>query len=267
MGGNGVTLKGIKKGGSGGGRISKKIFEKLENEKETNDINLKNGGNFHTENVKFWYGETTDKIPREIINKNYKHLESIAKKMKKVYNIDITTSKFTQQNHTNKLTYHSYSLEENVLASCIFREARIIYNTRYFKTTAENIIKETEANIKIGFHTKISKANYINSTITHEFGHHIFGSIISEKLQKYNIFDSNSTREEEEGKIIKEILKIQKKHFNIKNNYISGYGNNGGYAEWLAEVFNNLMCGDKKTLSPLAKSMEIWFINNKGVLK
>lgn len=255
MGGGGTRLRsggipGVGRKYSPSTSTELKALEDAEKEKETKDNKLKNGGSFKTEKDKFWVGKSTDKIERNLIYKNIKFLQNINNKMKKEYNL--TTNLLFEKNiekdyNKDKLTFHLFNL--GVGTNAIYSDNKIIIN----KKRKENFhVKLHDYNSLRNFKAPHDKKNQHVTTLTHEFGHFIF-----DKIAKLKYKESKDPA----VSIAFDILNIQKKEFGIKIDdktaYISDYGEKNPH-EWLAEVFVNLHCSNKKNKTTLAKSMELY---------
>ena len=117
------------------------------------------------------------------------------------------------------------------------------------------------------YQTKVSKykvdrleEKYGYATVDHEFGHVLFGKIISDRLgPQKSVLDFRVAEHE----IVKEIKKIWQEDNPGKDtkeivSSMSGYGNSSN-AEFLAETFSSMRGG--KPL-PIAKAMEKWLKQN-----
>ena len=259
------------------------LFDILEGAEEDKDTEKEYNGK--TEKLKqknIDIKESTDKIPEEIFLPN-------------VYKIDSLTRKYTDTTkilgkNEKELAIRSDKLGKNTVACFVhngtkFDNLQIILNKDLILSSKKRIEEEAENQIKIGFWVKCDKGEYINQTITHEFGHYVQKVLMQKELgtkqgkikhDKFiedlsnasNIKDKEAIvqkySEDYATKYFKSIQRIHRKHFGKETiNDISRYGEYNN-REAFAELFANLNCSKEPTT--LGKATEI-FLAKKMLVK
>lgn len=257
------------------------LFDIMEGMEEDKDTNKEYNGK--TEKLKqknIHIKESTDKIPEEIFVPN-------------VYKIDSLTRKYSDTakllgKEEKELAIRADKMPSNFAALFLhagakFDDLQIVLNQDLKFSNRYLIEKRSETLIDNGEWIKCDKEEYINQTITHEFGHYVQKVLMQKELntkkgrEKYEQFKNelkkvplseqrNLARQYSEDyaeKYFKSIQRIHRKYFgkeNIKD--ISNYGETNN-REAFAELFTNLNCS--KEPSTLGKATEIFLAKKMSV--
>lgn len=133
------------------------------------------------------------------------------------------------------------------------------FTTDYYKDKQHMLEVETRCGDH-NWHAKVSDENKLIYTATHEFGHLLEDRFIRNyAMEKYGYY-GKSIREQLDKEIRDEMFDKIKRDNNmtvtqIKQNFISGYGNSKTHFEWFAETFARLELGEE---NPLTIEMAKW---------
>ena len=258
------------------------LFDILEGAEEDKDTDKEYNGK--TEKLKqknIHIKESTDKIPEEIFLPN-------------VYKIDSLTRKYSDTTkllgkEEKELAIRADKMPSNYAAAFFhdgtkFDNLQIVFNKDLTFSNKDIIEKRSEILINKGEWIKCDKEEYVNQTVTHEFGHYVQKVLMQKDLNtkqgrirydKYIDELSKATNikerqlivkkysEEYATKFFKSIQRIHRKHFGKENiNNLSEYGKTNN-REAFAELFTNLNCS--KEPSTLGKATEIFLAKKMSV--
>lgn len=257
------------------------ISDLFDNSLEDEDTKKEyNGKTQKLKNKNIHIKESTDNIPEEIFVPNIKKIDSLSRKYLETTGI--------LEEHNQQLRIRADKMGGNVCAVFVangtsFEGLQVVLNKGLELSTRENVEKTTKEQIDSGFWTKSDKQEYINQTVTHEFGHYVQKVLMEKELstkegmERFNAFKSalnNAKSHNETQRIvkaysenyatnyIKQIQRIHRQKFGKENSAdISRYGTTSN-RECFAELFANLnTCKEPNNLS---KCME-QFLERKGV--
>ena len=257
------------------------LFDILEGAEEDKDTEKEYNGK--TEKLKqknIHIKESTDKIPEEIFLPN-------------VYKIDSLTRKYTDTTkilgkNEKELAIRSGKMPSNYVAAFFhdgtkFDNLQIVFNKDLTFSNKSRTEEAVKTQIENGNWIKCDKDEYINQTITHEFGHYVQKVLMQIELntkigrEKYKQFKNEfkkATNKEKEAlvrkysedyaqKYFKSIQRIHRKNFGKENiDDVSRYGKTNN-REAFAELFANLNCS--KEPSTLGKATEIFLAKKMSV--
>ena len=257
------------------------LFDIMEGMEEDKDTNKEYNGK--TEKLKqknIHIKESTDKIPEEIFLPN-------------VYKIDSLTRKYTDTTkilgkNEKELAIRSGKMPSNYVAAFFhdgtkFDNLQIVFNKDLTFSNKSRTEEAVKTQIENGNWIKCDKDEYINQTITHEFGHYVQKVLMQIELntkigrEKYKQFKNEfkkATNKEKEAlvrkysedyaqKYFKSIQRIHRKNFGKENiDDVSRYGKTNN-REAFAELFANLNCS--KEPSTLGKATEIFLAKKMSV--
>ena len=254
------------------------IMEGMEEDKDTNKEY--NGKTKKLKQKNIHIKESTDKIPEEIFVPNVSKIDSLTRKYS-------DTAKLLGKEE-KELAIRADKMPSNFAALFLhagakFDDLQIVLNQDLKFSNRYLIEKRSETLIDNGEWIKCDKEEYINQTITHEFGHYVQKVLMQKELntkkgrEKYEQFKNelkkvplseqrNLARQYSEDyaeKYFKSIQRIHRKYFgkeNIKD--ISNYGETNN-REAFAELFTNLNCS--KEPSTLGKATEIFLAKKMSV--
>lgn len=235
--------------------ISERRTEWIDILSDENIILCESTDNFKVENIE----PIIHKIKK--INDKYKE---IAKNLSATYPLEIRAGKFTGR------TVACFSAK-----ICNKEDMTIFLNANLSKKSKKDIEEETKYNIQAKHWSPCDDNELINHTLAHEYGHFLEKLLFDKKVKNDKQFQENLVPKSLDmakhinqyvnyekifAKQVKyDILKIQKKHFNDSNDFISKYGNYDAF-EFFAETFANLV--NSKNPTNLAKAMEIYLKEN-----
>ena len=257
------------------------LFDIMEGMKEDKDTNKEyNGKTKKLKQKNIHIKESTDKIPEEIFVPNVSKIDSLTRKYS-------DTAKLLGKEE-KELAIRADKMPSNFAALFLhagakFDDLQIVLNQDLKFSNRYLIEKRSETLIDNGEWIKCDKEEYINQTITHEFGHYVQKVLMQKELntkkgrEKYEQFKNelkkvplseqrNLARQYSEDyaeKYFKSIQRIHRKYFgkeNIKD--ISNYGETNN-REAFAELFTNLNCS--KEPSTLGKATEIFLAKKMSV--
>lgn len=204
---------------------------------------------------------STNGFNYDIMNNNFKKIYDIVRKYPQISkNLDDAELNIRGATFSDKNTQACFSY--NVLNK---DNMTIFLGKDVYTKNKQLIEKDAKYNQDIRFWSKSDDKDLVNKVIAHEYGHFIEKLIIDKKIK-----DDPKTKEMETyqlinyanmqaGLIKREIISIQKKHFNSTEKTISEYGEYNG-KEFFAETFANLVTSKEPTT--LAKSLEIYLKEN-----
>lgn len=257
------------------------LFDIMEGMKEDKDTNKEyNGKTKKLKQKNIHIKESTDKIPEEIFVPNVSKIDSLTRKYS-------DTAKLLGKEE-KELAIRADKMPSNFAALFLhagakFDDLQIVLNQDLKFSNRYLIEKRSETLIDNGEWIKCDKEEYINQTITHEFGHYVQKVLMQKELntkkgrEKYEQFKNELKKvplseqrnlarqysEEYAEKYFKSIQRIHRKYFgkeNIKD--ISNYGETNN-REAFAELFTNLNCS--KEPSTLGKATEIFLAKKMSV--
>lgn len=278
MGGRGSLYTTYSNANAGGSDLPNLFFEEEENdtEKEYNGKTEKlKGKNIHIK-------ESTDDLPEDIFIPNINKIDSLSRKYLKTQQI----LKDTEQ----QISIKSRNLDNNAVA-CFsflpdeFTNMSIQLDKRTFKNAKnrQSYEKDVAEQIRQGHWLKTDAKEYVNSTISHEYGHYVQrvlmeldrqtpegkkiyedfkNSYRSAKTKSARTHIAKSYREAYATKYFKAIQREHRKYFNKEQDIdeiMSGYGKESD-REAFAELFMHLNCS--KQPNTFAQAMES-FLNKK----
>ena len=258
------------------------LFDIMEGMEEDKDTNKEYNGK--TEKLKqknIHIKESTDKIPEEIFVPNVSKIDSLTRKYS-------DTAKLLGKEE-KELAIRADKMPSNYAALFLhagtkFDDLQIVLNQDLKFSNKERLEKNVEYQVVNNIWAKCDKEEYVNQTITHEFGHYVQKVLMQKELNtkqgriKYDKYIDDLSKathieerqsiakrysEEYATKYFKSIQRIHRKYFgkeNIKD--ISTYGETNN-REAFAELFANLNCSKEPTT--LGKATEIFLAKKMPV--
>ena len=247
------------------------LFDIMEGMEEDKDTNKEYNGK--TEKLKqknIHIKESTDKIPEEIFVPNVTKIDSLTRKYS-------DTAKLLGKEE-KELAIRADKMPSNYAALFLhagakFDDLQIVLNQDLRFSNRDIIENRSKTLINDGEWIKCDKEEYVNQTITHEFGHYVQKVLMQKELNtkqgriKYDKYIDDLSKathikerqsiakrysEEYATKYFKSIQRIHRKYFgkeNIKD--ISTYGETNN-REAFAELFANLNCSKEPTTLGMA---------------
>lgn len=239
-----------------------------------NDEDTKKEYNGKTEKLKLkniHIKESTDDLSEEIFIPNIKKVDSLTRKYK--------FAPATLKDENQEMAIRSGKLNDNVCAvfvsSTNFSNLNIVLNTDLKFSNREMVENISKTEIENGFWSKADKNEFVNQTITHEFGHFMQRVLMQKELstkegkQKYEELLQNLTTaknkkqraliaqtysENYATKYVKQIQRIHRKEYGKESiDQISRYASTNN-REFFAELFAHLNCS--KNPNTLAKCLD-----------
>lgn len=240
-----------------------------------------NGKTEKLKNKNIHIKESTDKLPEDVFIPNIRKVDQLTRKY-----LDSTEILKTTQ---NELAVRSDKLKSNTMACFVsntnnLNSLQLVLNKDLKFSNKDRVEQNTKEMIDSGFWAKCDKKEFVNHTITHEFGHYVQRLLLHEHQktvngkEEYNNYLTklvkcrtqtekenlaNKYAEEFATKCFKDIQRIHRKEFGKESKKdISEYGQTNN-RETFAELFTNL--NNSKEPNSLAKAMGIYLDKNMNV--
>lgn len=225
--------------------------------------------------------QSTDDMPEDMFIPNITKVDSLTRKY-----VDTVG---TLKNENETLDIRANKLSPNTTACFIhdgtrFNNLHIVFNNDLKLSSKELVEGEAKRQIDSGFWMNVDKNEYVNQTITHEYGHFVQKVLMQRELtnregkMKYEAFLTDLAKAKSKAdrqkrvqeyaesyatKYFKSIQRIHRKYFGKEGvDMISNYGKTNN-REAFAELFAGLNCCKKP--SSICKATEIFLSKKMNV--